>query len=241
MKPTIIITLFALMGSFNGFSQSPPTQDEVAVVLPDSLGKYELGINTYFAFDRWMDQSIRSPLEVMLRRKIKTNRMLRIRVYGNLNRSNKVEFTTTDMDRHAKYGLAIGHEWLKSLNRKWQWYYGLELEGSQDLRHFLNERMGWDVATDISFWEKRDNYHHIDRLALSPLTGIRFSLSPRLLFSTEFRLVSSVGRQRITTEESTKTLEEGARYQLRSTHGHTIKENGIRFQPYTGIFLNYRF
>ncbi len=241
MKPTIIITLFALMGSFNGFSQSPPTQDEVAVVLPDSLGKYELGINTYFAFDRWMDQSIRSPLEVMLRRKIKTNRMLRARVYGNLNKSKMVDAPITEMDQQAKYGLAIGHEWLKSIHRKWQWYYGLELEGSQDRRHFLYERKRWDEATHISYWEKTDNYYHIDRVALSPLTGIRFSLSPRLLFSTEFRLVSSVGRQRITTEESTKALDEGARYQLRSSHGHTIKENGIRFQPFTGIFLNYRF
>ncbi|MFC4871993.1 hypothetical protein [Negadavirga shengliensis] len=241
MKRTVIITFFALMGCIHAFSQNHPKQDEAPVFVPDSLGKYELGINTYFAFDRWMDQSIRSPFEILLRRKIKTDRMLRLRVYGNLSRSRKVEFTTTDMDRLGKYGLAIGHEWLKAINRKWQWYYGLELEGSQDRRHILHERMGWDAATDISFWEKRDNYHHIDRLALSPLAGIRFSLSPRLLFSTEFRLVSSLGRQRITIEDSTKALDEGARYQLQSTGGHTIKENGIRFQPYTGIFLNYRF
>jgi hypothetical protein len=241
MKPMIIVALFALMGCIHAFSQSHPKQDEASFAFPDSLGKYELGINTYFAFDRWMDQSIRSPFEILLRRKIKPDRMLRLRVYGNLNRSNRVEFTTTDMDLHAKYGIAIGHEWLKSINRKWQWYYGLELEGSQDRWHLLHERIGWDEATDISFWEKRDRYHHIDRLALSPLAGIRFSLSPRLLFSTEFRLVGSVGRQKIKIEDSTKALEEGARYQLQSTGGHTIKENGIRFQPYTGIFLNYRF
>ncbi|MCC5938962.1 MAG: hypothetical protein JJU34_16915 [Lunatimonas sp.] len=241
MKPTIIITLFAFLGCIKVFSQSTPEQVVAPIALPDTLGNYELGINTYFAFDRWMDQSGRSPLEVMLKRKIKANRMLRVRVYGNLYKSNKVEFNVKDMDRQAKYGLAIGHEWLKTIHRKWQWYYGLELEGSRDRRHILHERPRWNEAMDITYLEKTDNYHHMDRLALSPLSGIRFSISPRLLFSTEFRLVGSVGRQRITTEESTKMLDEGVMYQLQSTAGHTISENGIRFQPYTGIFLNYRF
>ncbi|WP_209330831.1 hypothetical protein [Lunatimonas salinarum] len=241
MKPTIIITLFAFLGCIKVFSQSTPEQVLAPIALPDTLGNYELGINTYFAFDGWMDQSGRSPLEVMLKRKIKANRMLRVRVYGNLNRSNMVAGTILEMSQHAKYGLAIGHEWLKSIHRKWQWYYGLELGGSRDRRHILYERPRWNEATDITYLEKTDNYHHMDRLALSPLAGIRFSISPRLLFSTEFRLAGSIGRQRITTEESTKMLDEGARYQLQSTAGHTISENGIRFQPYTGIFLNYRF
>jgi hypothetical protein len=50
-----------------------------------------------------------------------------------------------------------------------------------------------------------------------------------------------MGEQQYTERISIRAKEEGSQNQIQSTEGYTLKLNGLRFQPYTGILLNYRF
>ena len=118
----------------------------------------------------------------------------------------------------------------------------MELEGSQNRSFDTNTRDGYDPEADpITFWEKTHSYQHTDRIALSPLLGIRFSLSKRLLLSTEFRLANYMEWTKSGEEYATKPMEGDGDYQIQTRIEETVKERGIRFRPYTGIFLNYRF
>src|SRR5690606_21858021 len=142
----------------------------------------------------------------------------------------------------SSYGLAIGYEWIKPISKKWQGYYGLELEGNQSRSTQIITDTGYDPDADpYTFWEKNRTYYKINRLAFSPCAGIGYSLSQRLFLSTEFRLVNSMEWQEPGVEKSTKPLESDLDFQIQTSSGSTITQRGIRFRPYTGIFLNYRF
>ncbi|WP_158856984.1 hypothetical protein [Lunatibacter salilacus] len=205
--------------------------------------RFELGVNTYFAISRLFDQSVRAPMELLIRKRMKRqNQMLRLRAFGDLQRLKYVEFTYSDESQDFLYGLALGYEWIKPINERWEGYYGLDLEGSQKRSFDTNTRDGYDPEADpITFREKTNVYQHTDRIALSPLLGIRFSLSKKLLLSTEFRLANYMEWTKTGEEYSTKPMEGNGDYQIQTRSEETVKEKGIRFRPYTGIFLNYRF
>ena len=153
-----------------------------------------------------------------------------------------VEFTYTDQSHDFLYGLALGYEWIKPITERWVGYYGLDLEGSQKRSFDTNTRNGYDPEADpYTFREKTHSYRHTDRIALSPLLGIRFLLSRRLLLSTEFRLANSMEWIKSGEEYSTKPMEGDGDYLIQTRSEESIKDRGIRFRPYTGIFLNYRF
>jgi len=115
----------------------------------------------------------------------------------------------------------------------------MELEGRKvDRRSFFEQA---DMDPEEDYFESQDQYDREIRLSLSPLAGLRFRLSARLLFSTEFRLSGYLGEQQYTEDVSIRPYEQGSQNQVQSSEGYTLKLNGLRFQPYTGIFLNYRF
>jgi hypothetical protein len=225
-----------------GFSQTnarqiPSEADAIPAI------RFELGVNTYFAIDRLFDQSVRAPMELLIRKRIKQqNQMLRLRVFGDLQRLRSAGITIVDLSQNSIYGVALGYEWIKPINQRWVGYYGLELEGSQNRSFDTNTRDGYDPeAIPYTFWEKTHSYEHIDRIALAPLLGLRFSLSKRLLLSTEFRLANYMEWTKSGEEYSTKPMESNEDYKIQTKSEETVKERGIRFRPYTGIFLNYRF
>nr|MBI1230378.1 hypothetical protein [Cytophagales bacterium] len=207
------------------------------------MGRFELGVNTYFAIDRLFDPSVRAPIELLIRKRMKQQgQMLRFRVYGDLQRLRSAGITIVDLSQNSIYGVSLGYEWLKPINQRWVGYYGVELEGSQNRSFETNTRDGYDPEADpITFWEKTHSYLHTDRIALSPLVGIRISLSKRLLLSTEFRLANYMAWTKSGEEYSTKPMESNEDYQIQTGSEESINERGIRFRPYTGIFLNYRF
>ncbi|WP_375586498.1 hypothetical protein [Cyclobacterium xiamenense] len=205
----------------------------------DSTSRYELGLNTYFAFDQLMDQHQRTPLELMLRKKIHEQNRIRLRVFGMVSRYKKIEAEFTNIDGWSTIGLALGYEWIKPLARRWEGYYGLELEGSREHSRSFFEQP--DLDPETNYLENTDKYERGIRFSLSPLAGLRFRLTSRLLLSTEFRLSGYMGEQQYTEHMAIRTNEEGSQNQIQSSEGYTVKLNGLRFQPYTGIFLNYRF
>lgn len=242
MRISLIAFFCYFLISSVGFSQSNSTQIPLEA---DStpVSRFELGVNTYFAIDRLFDQSIRAPMELLIRKRMKQqNQMLRLRAFGDLQRLKKVEFTTTDQNQDFLYGLALGYEWIKPITERWEGYYGMDLEGSQRRSFDTNTRDGYDPeAVPYTFREKTHSYRHTDRIALSPLLGIRFSLSKKLLLSTEFRLANYMEWTKSGKEYSTKPMEGDGDYQIQTRIEETVKQRGIRFRPYTGIFLNYRF
>jgi len=235
MLPKILLLLFLIMN----FTPVSAQNDPSTWSLLDSTSRYALGLNTYFAMDQLMDQNQRYPLELMLRKKIHEQNRIRLRVFGNIGRSKKIEGDFTNIDRTGTLGLAIGYEWIKPLAKRWEGYYGMELEGSKiDSRSFFEQP---DTDPEEEYFESRDEYDREIRLSLSPLAGLRFRLSARLLLSTEFRLSGYVGEQLFTEKISIRPKVEGSQNQIQSSEGYTLKINGLRFQPYTGVFLNYRF
>jgi hypothetical protein len=235
MYQRIFTGLFFIMSLTTATAQSDPSKWS----LLDSTSRYELGLNTNFAFDNLLDQNQRVPLELMLRKKIRDQNSIRLRVFGMISRAKKIEGEFTNIDRTGNFGLAIGYEWVKPLTKRWEGYYGLELEGSRmDSRSFFEQP---DTDPEEEYFEIQDQYDREIRLSVSPLAGLRFRLSARLLFSTEFRLSGYMGEQQYTDRIFIRANEEGSQNQIQSTEGYTLKLNGLRFQPYTGIFLNYRF
>lgn len=245
MKLTLIIALFSLASCFSGYAQSGYSEQLPLPSGQDSLprGKYEIGINTYFAFDRLFEQSVRSPFELLIRKRLSSpSQMIRMRVFGDLLRSRKVEFTNTDETQNVSYGVALGYEWIRQMAPRWQGYYGLELEGNRSGSFLTHTANGYEPGADPEvFWEKTHTYQHTESLAFSPLAGIRFLLSKRLLFSTEFRMVNSLEWNKSGKEYATKPMEGEMDYQIQTQDETRINQRGIRFKPYTGIFLNYRF
>lgn len=231
-----ILLLFVLILNFTTVSAQ---NDTSTWSLIDSTSRYELGLNTNFAFDQLMDQNQRVPLELMLRQKIHDQNRIRLRVFGMISRAKKIDGDFTNIDRTGNIGLAIGYEWVKPLTKGWEGYYGMELEGHKMDRRVFFEQADMDPEED--YFESQDQYDREIRLSVSPLAGLRFSLSPRLLLSTEFRLSAYMGEQQYTERISIRAKEEGSQNQIQSTEGYTLKLNGLRFQPYTGILLNYRF
>jgi len=186
-----------------------------------------------------MDQNQRAPLELMLRKKIHEQNRIRLRVFGSIGRSKKIEGDFTNIDRTGNLGLAIGYEWVKPLAKRWEGYYDMELEGSRvDRRSFFEQP---DTNPEDDYFESQDEYDREIRLSISPLAGLRIKLSARLILCTEFRLSGYMGEQQYTEKISIRPKVEGSQNQIQSTESYTLKLNGLRFQPYTGIFLNYRF
>lgn len=235
IHPKILLLLFFIMGYTAAFAQNDPSKWS----LLDTTSRYELGLNTNFAFDQLMDQNQRAPLELMLRKKIHDQNRLRLRVFGMVSRAKKIEGDFTNIDRIGNFGLAVGYEWIKPLTKRWEGYYGMELEGRKMDRRSIFEQPDTDPEED--YFESQDQYDREIRLSVSPLAGLRFRLSARLLLSTEFRLSAYMGEQQYTERISIRAKEEGSQNQIQSTEGYTLKLNGLRFQPYTGILLNYRF
>lgn len=242
MRIILIAFLFNFLVSSVGFSQTNSTQIPLeADSTPAS--RFELGVNTYFAVDRLFDPSVRAPMELLIRKRMKQqNQMLRLRVFGDLQRLRSAGITIVDLSQNSIYGVALGYEWIKPITERWVGYYGLDLEGSQKRSFDTNTRNGYDPEADpYTFREKTHSYRHTDRIALSPLLGIRFLLSRRLLLSTEFRLANSMEWTKSGEEYATKPMEGDGDYLIQTRSEESIKDRGIRFRPYTGIFLNYRF
>lgn len=242
MRIILAVFLCYFLTCFVGYSQ---TNFPVVSLKEDTipLSKYELGVNTYFAVDRLFDPSVRAPMELLIRKRMKQqNQMLRLRVFGDLQRLRSAGITIVDLSQNSIYGVALGYEWIKPITERWVGYYGLDLEGSQKRSFDTNTRNGYDPEADpYTFREKTHSYRHTDRIALSPLLGIRFLLSRRLLLSTEFRLANSMEWTKSGEEYSTKPMEGDGDYLIQTRSEESIKDRGIRFRPYTGIFLNYRF
>jgi len=237
MYQRIFTGLFFIMSLTTATAQSDPSKWS----LLDSTSRYELGLNTYFAFDQLMDQNQRVPLELMLRKNVHEKNRIRLRIFGSIGRSKKIEGEFTNIDRTGNFGLAIGYEWVKPMNKRWEGYYGMELEASRIDKRIFFEQPEYDNEDASWKFKNWDEYDREIRLSLSPLAGLRFRLSARLLLSTEFRFSGYVGEQQYTEDVSIRPYEEGSQNQIQSTEGFTVKLNGLRFQPYTGIFLNYRF
>jgi len=90
MLPKILLLLFLIMN----FTPVSAQNDPSTWSLLDSTSRYELGLNTYFAFDQLMDQNLRSPLDLMLRKKVHEQNRIRLRVFGIVSRAKKIAAIT---------------------------------------------------------------------------------------------------------------------------------------------------
>lgn len=61
-------------------------------------------------------------------------------------------YTTTHKNLHNSYGVALGYEWIKPITKRWEAYYGLDVETGGSRESFTEIRTGYDPdATPTPF------------------------------------------------------------------------------------------
>lgn len=241
-KVFILLTFFLTFYSEaisqeRGFDEANKPQREL--LEKELLSKYQMGINTQFVIDGVLNQSLRTPIEILIRRQDDDDRALRVRVSGIFQDSRRYELEYLNKTSQTNLGLAIGYEWQKGISKRWNWYYGFEVEGR---RLWHDEMEEYDVVnqyTDENFHVIGINEEQTSRLSLLPLIGFKFQITSRLFVNTEFKLEAFTEQQDTRSGYDVKSINGPQQYHETSFEELSIKGKHINFQPFTGIFINF--
>jgi hypothetical protein len=244
MRKVFLLLTFLLFIYSEAISQNtaleetdPPRRDFLEKEL---LNRYQIGINTQFVIDGIFSQSIRTPIEILVRRQGNADGAYRLRVSGILQNSRTYEFEYFSKTHQSEIGLAIGYEWQKMISKRWNWYYGFELEGRK-LWH--NEMEKYNVVnqyTEENFHVEGINNQSTDRLSFLPLVGFMFQITPSLFVSTEFKLEAFTENQQSRSGYDVRSINAAQEYSESVFEDSSVKGNHINFQPFTGIFINFK-
>lgn len=227
MKQFLISFAFLCYGA--PFAQAQHTADDEAI----SAGWYQLGINTQIVLDSFLDQTITTPLELLIKRQ-GDNGAWRARLMGSWSASNLGYSENEDerVDDGSNVGLALGYEWQRSIKNKWSWYYGIEIEGQRGRGNYSDLSVFGDTEDNRIEWKTVQKQKN-DLLSLIPLAGIKFQITPKLSISTEFRLAASTKKVKYHTEYLYK--ERGLTTSTSETTNY--RSQSVDFRPYSGIYL----
>lgn len=238
MRKTILTACFTFFYFIIAIAQQNADNSNAAAVATDNPGKYQIGINTQFAIDGLLDQSIRTPLEILIKRQIGTNNTIRARIIGNSNfsLSDSPIINASLTTNKITFGLALGYEWQRRLNRKWTLYYGLEFEGRGIWDYSSDKSIYFDPNTLISLERDVVSRQKNIRFSVLPLAGVRFRITKDLFLSTEFKAIIFDERIHYRSDAYYTRIETG--YSSSSYTHDSNKLKSINFQPFTGIFIN---
>lgn len=238
MKKTLLagafILLFFSMGMAQERGDTHPTISEDPVI----LGRYQIGINSQFAIDGLLEQNIRTPVEILVRRQTGTG-AVRVRISGisNHSRTEDPDILNIVATHQSTLGLALGYEWHRKLKRNWSWYYGLELEGSRIWDNSKAESLYQDQSTLEEYIREEITKRRTNSIGLLPFIGFKYRIIPRLYVSTEIKML--VYHKSLKNRRDTDYFRLDGSFQSNSYGRQDIKNQSIIFQPYTGILINF--
>lgn len=243
MRKIYLLLTFLFSFYSEGISQNEGFEEAekspASFIEKDPLSKFQIGLNSQFIIDGMLDQSIRTPIEILFRRQDSHARSFRMRFSGIFQNSRRYELEYFNKTYESTLGLAIGYEWQQRISNRWNWYYGLEVEGR---KFWLDELEEYDVVnqyTDETFHVIGINDQKTSRLSVLPLIGFKFRISSRLFVSSEFKLEAFTEKQDSRSGYDVKSVNASQQYHETSFEDFSTKGKNIHFQPYTGIFLNF--
>jgi|GEM_PF-854031 len=239
MRKTCLTAIFILSCFAFVMAQEKTENRDTTSLAEDRPSRYQIGINSQFAIDGFLEQSIRTPIEVLIRRQTGTGGALRARILGISDHSTTEYIETlgrADVDR-STLGIALGYEWQRTLSRKWFWYYGLEIEGVRIWDNNTNKSIYFDEATLETLNMETVHKRITNRMGLLPLLGLKFQILPRLYLSTEAKILINNENYKYNRVTYFTRFDDGS-YQSSPFSNESVKKQSFNFQPYTGIFIN---
>lgn len=204
-------------------------------IVNDTIYRYQVGINSHFALEGLFNDSLRKPVELMIRRQVSLSQAVRFRILG-ITENFKWEDSDDARETHkSTFGIALGYEWQNLLSKRWKFYYGSELLGKLSWENSVDELDVFDENTNEVVDLRRVRKRKTEQIALLPFTGIRFQITPFLFLSTEIKIEAYHEKFR-SRRDSYWTRSDGS--VAKPFSEFSIKNSNIHFQPYTGIYLN---
>ncbi len=213
----------------------------------DTLHRWQIGINTQFFTDGLYDDandifdSQLTPIEFMVRRQTTLNQAMRLRIFGIKDKFTREEGSTTIETYKSMLGLALGYEWQMLLGKRWKLYYGFEAEWKRIWDNSKEERDVYYPSSNATGRFRSIIKRKTNRIAILPLLGLNFYITPRLTLSTELKI--DVNYEKFSyKEDNFRTSPPDKIIFVPSGGGEfSITNTSIYFQPYTGIYINFKF
>ena len=178
----------------------------------------------------------------MLRKQTALNAALRLRVFGMTDNFRREEGSTIIETSKSILGIAVGYEWQMLLGKRWKLYYGVEVQGKRMWDNSTEfDKNLYRASTGETFKRTVFRNRTTDRISLHPLIGIKFHITPRFFVSTEMKMGIYYENLSYKDYDKTTKLDGSPLSDYSSVSSFKIENKGIRFQPYTGIYLNLTF
>lgn len=258
MKNRIVIVLLTLFFNSAGFSQvsdKSTTTKEISwhnisydqFITNDTIHRWQVGINTQIVTDGLYDDandifnSSLTPIEFMLRKQTTLNQALRLRIFG-MKDNFKREDGNTKIETHKSIlGLALGYEWQMLLDRRWKLYYGLEVEGKRMRDNSIEERDVYYSSSNSTGRLRENIKRKTNRIAILPFVGLNFYITPRLTISTELKIEMIYEKFNYKEDDFRTSPPDRIIFTPAGGSKFSLTNTKIYSQPYTGLFLNFKF
>lgn len=253
MKNKIIQIVFILFFSSTAVSQPLDTtsknkknSNNIQFIANDTLHRWQIGLNTQFFTDGLYDDandifnSSLTPIEILVRRQTTLNQAIRLRVFGMNDKFKRDEGSTKIETNKSIFGLALGYEWQMLLGKRWKVYYGLEVEGKRLWDNSKEERDVYYPSSNDTGRIREIRTRKTNRIAVLPLLGLNFYITPRLTISTELKIGVNHEKFNSLLEDFRTSPPDKSIFTPAGGNEFSITNTNIYFQPYTGIHINFK-
>lgn len=239
IRSILLFSLFFLTLSYvEAQSDSiPPTASNIP---PPIFGnkKFVFGINTQFAIEGLFDQQLTTPLEVTVRKLIKNNQVIRLRLMGISSNRSLIQGDTSKTTKSATLGIAIGKEWHRPIGKKFGWYFGFEAEFNKNWDNSIETKPIYNLDGIL-----RTNKQYYDRSKLFlnglGIIGFSFRLNSYIILTTEIKQGLYYSNFQTLVNTYDKAIEEEDYLLTPTISKFSIEEFKLSIQPYTGIHINF--
>jgi hypothetical protein len=217
----------------------------------DTLRKWRVGINIYpyvkadelfeYALQPRKDYlQVTFPVEFLARKQYKLDRAFRVRVMGVFENFQDEDFNAADQDTKLRsLSIALGHEWQQVIGKRWEWYYGVELQVRRTVWNTItiDDTYFFTPVNDI-VRDRREFDTFRDRLSVLPLIGARFQITPGLFASVEGS-IEMFWEEYIYDDQSVyRDLQDLDNIVGGAKGVFQFSQSGLRFLPYSGLYIN---
>jgi len=217
--------------------------DYTDFILKDTTKVWQLGINTQFAVSGLFNDSISTPIDVLLKRQVSRYGTIRFRILGITENFKRKEPTTDFLIQTHKYtiGIAAGFERHVMLGQRWKWFYGFELEYRLINDNYEEEKDVYYSALDETGRLRKIIKRKTNRIALLPLLGINFYVTPRFLVSTELKIELVYDKFNYQEDDFRTAPPDKTIFVPTGGSEFSIVNTNLIFKPYTGVYINFNF
>lgn len=217
----------------------------------DTIYKWQVGLNLYphVKADELFEYALRPrkdylqvtfPVEFLVRKQYTLDKAFRLRLMGVFENFQDKDFNAADQDtKRRSLSIALGHEWQQVIGKRWEWYYGAEVQVRRAIWQAttIDDMYYWSQIDEI-VWLKREFEGVTDRLSLLPFLGVRFQITPRLFVNSEIKI--ELFRENYDYTSFSTFIDISNDQALPSGRGSdfNFNQSGLRLLPYTGLFIN---